>query len=80
MCGQQASFNAATVAWEAIGNIHAYIQCRGVDPSRIVVGARSEDRSERRVEVLAVQQTRAIARRRAGWFTLAAQGRPQFIQ
>jgi hypothetical protein len=55
MCGQQASFNAPSVAHEAIGSVDAYIQRRGVYPSLIVVGAQLEDRSERRVEVLAVQ-------------------------
>jgi len=55
MCGQRASFNAASVAHEAIGSVDAYIQRRGVDPSLVVVGAWSEDRSERRVEVLVVQ-------------------------
>ena len=55
MCGQRASFNAASVAHEAIGSVDAYIQRRGVDPWLIVVGARSKDRSERRVEVLAVR-------------------------
>jgi hypothetical protein len=55
MCGKQASFNAASVAHEAIGSVDAYIQRRGVDPPLIVVGALSEDRSQRRVEVLVVQ-------------------------
>jgi hypothetical protein len=41
MCEQQASFNAASVAHEAIGSVDAYIQRRGVDPSLIVVGVRS---------------------------------------
>lgn len=55
MCKQQASFNAASVSHEAIGSVEAYIQRREIDPSLIVVGARSEDRSERCVEVLIVQ-------------------------
>jgi hypothetical protein len=55
MCGRQVPFNAASVGHEAIGSVDAYIQRRGVDPSLIVVGALSEDRSERRVEALAVQ-------------------------
>ena len=55
MCGQQASFNAASVAHQAIGSVDAYIQRRGIDPSLIVVGARSGNRPERRVEVLVVQ-------------------------
>jgi hypothetical protein len=55
MYGRQLPFNAASVAHDAIGSVDAYIQRRGVDPSLIVVGARSEDRSERRVEALAVQ-------------------------
>lgn len=55
MCKQQASFNAASVSHEAIGRVDAYIQRREIDPSLIVVGARSEDRSERCVVVLIVQ-------------------------
>ena len=139
MCGRQVPFNAASVAHKAIGSVDAYIQRRGVDLSLIVVGARSGDRSERRVELLVAQhqprnsalefvnfavrqaqlltkrqrcansscvatrtaldnsgsilsnarvmattptipETSAIARRRAGWSALAAQGRPRFIQ
>ena len=55
MCGQKVSFNAASAPHEAISCVDAYIQHRGKDPSLIVVEARWEDRSERRVEVLAVQ-------------------------
>jgi hypothetical protein len=55
MCGRQVPFNAASVAHKAIGSVDAYIQRRGVDLSLIVVGARSGDRSERRVELLVAQ-------------------------
>ena len=55
MRGRQVPFNAASVAHEATGSVDAYIQRCGVDPSLIVVGALSQDRTERRVEVLAVR-------------------------
>jgi hypothetical protein len=55
MGGRQVPFNAASVAHDAIGGVDAYIQRRGGHLSLIVVGALSEDRSELRVEALAVQ-------------------------
>jgi hypothetical protein len=82
MRGNRTSFNAASVAHKAIGSADAYIQRRAVDPSLIVVGARSEDPSEPRVKVLVVQeQPRSFALEFVNFaHAMVAPPTPRFIQ
>jgi hypothetical protein len=83
MCGKRASFNAVSVAHKAIGSADAYIQRRAVGPPSLsVVGARSEDPSEPRVEVLVVQeQPRSSALEFVNFArAMATPPTPRFIQ